>query len=316
MPVFGPVRSRRLGLSLGVDLVPPKICSMDCVYCEVGRTTRLTTERAEYRPLAEIEAALRQALAEKACDVITLTGSGEPTLNLRFPEVVRLVRQLSVKPIAVLTNSTTLAVPEVFEALSEVDYVLASLDAVRPEAFRRVNRPAPGISPGDLVDGLARLRRKMRGELWLEILLVKGLNDAEEDIRALREAVAHIGPHRVQLNTVVRPPAESWATPLDHGEMLALARELEAEVIAPSPVRSQAPGKALSEEEVLAYLARRPAPAEELSLAFGVAPEEVIRSLERLVEEGRLQQTTFEGRTFYRLKEEREAGSHSRAIRT
>ncbi len=304
MPVFGPVRSRRLGLSLGVDLVPPKVCYMDCIYCEVGRTTRLTTERAEYRSLTEIEAALRQALAEKACDVVTLTGSGEPTLNVRFPEVVRLVRRLSVKPIAVLTNSTTLAVPEVFEALSEVDYVLASLDAVRPEAFRRVNRPAPEISPDDLVEGLARLRREMRGELWLEILLVKGLNDAEEDIRALREAVAHIGPHRVQLNTVVRPPAESWAAPLDYAELLALARELGAEVIASSP---RGPGKAesgLSEKEILAYLARRPAPAEELSLALGSDLETVARKLHRLVEKGRLQKTEFEGQIFYRLKEE------------
>lgn len=301
MSIFGPVRSRRLGLSLGVDLVPSKVCSMDCVYCEVGRTTRLTLERAEYRPFFELKAGLKRALKAKNYDVVTLTGSGEPTLNIIFPEVVKLVRKLTDRPIAVLTNSTTLESPEVFSALCEVDYVLASLDAARKESFRKVNRPAAGLDPERIVEALARLREAMSGELWLEILLVKGLNDTPEDIEALKKAVLRIKPHRVQLNTVVRPPADPRAKPLSYAELLALAREFdpEAEVLTPPPERKAGGGK-FGEEEILAYLRRRPAPAEELALAFGVSEEEIKRFLENLVKDRKIESLLFNGVEFFR----------------
>ncbi|QJA05631.1 radical SAM protein [Thermosulfurimonas marina] len=298
MPVFGPVYSRRLGLSLGVDLVPPKICSMDCVYCEVGRTTRLTLERKPYVPLEVIEEALRRALSERECQVVTLTGSGEPTLNSLFAEAVALVRRLWKGPIAVLTNSTLLSSPEVFEALSEVDYVLASLDAARIESFRRVNRPAPGLSPESIVEDLARLRKAMRGELWLETLFVRGLNDSSEDLAALKEALSRVRPHRVQLNTVARPPAESWAAPLSYAELAALAWELGGEVLV-SPPRRRAPGEPPSPEELVEYLRRRPAPAEELSAALGGPPEALSGLLEDLVKKGALRRREFQGQTFY-----------------
>ncbi|MBX6422461.1 radical SAM protein [Thermosulfurimonas sp. F29] len=303
MPVFGPVRSRRLGLSLGVDLVPYKICSMDCVYCEVGRTTTLTLEIREYRPFKEISSALRRALEEKEFDVVTLTGSGEPTLNSCFPEVVELIREITEKPLAVLTNSTTLNVPGIFNALCESDYVLASLDAARPESLRRVNRPVPGLHPEALVEGLSRLRENMRGELWLEILLVKGINDQREDIEALRAAVERIRPHRIQLNTVARPPAESWAKPLSAGELMALSRELGAEVIAPRRVcrtREEIP----EETEILAYLSRRPAPVEELAEAFGIPPEKIEKILKELVRRDLLKGHFFGRRIFYRINPE------------
>ena len=298
MPVFGPVYSRRLGLSLGVDLVPPKICSMDCVYCEVGRTTRLTLERGPYVPLEALEEALRRALSERECQVVTLTGSGEPTLNSLFAEAVALVRRLWKGPVAVLTNSTLLSAPDVFEALSGVDYVLASLDAARAESFRRVNRPAPGLSPEAIVEDLSRLRQAMRGELWLETLFVRGINDSAEDLAALKEALSRIRPHRVQLNTVARPPAESWAAPLSYAELSALARELEGEVLV-SPPRRRGRGEPPSPEEILEYLRRRPAPAEELTAALGGTPEEVSRLLQELVNQGTLRPRNFRGRTFY-----------------
>jgi len=301
MPVFGPVKSRRLGLSLGVELVPLKICSMDCVYCEVGRTTLLTLQRKAYLPLPEIEEALRRSLSEKNFDVVTLTGSGEPTLNVYFPQIVELVRKLTSKPIAVLTNSTTLAVPEVFEALAKVDYILASLDAVKKEAFRKVNRPVAGLEPEKIVEGLLRLKEVMAGELWLEILLVKGLNDAPEDIEALKEAVSRIRPHRVQLNTVVRPPAEPWARPLSYAELLALAQEFEpeGEVLSPPPDRKPGGGP-LKEEEILAYLRRRPAPAEELAQVFGISAKEIGRVLKDLVKAGKIESLIFNGVEFFR----------------
>ncbi len=299
MPVFGPVRSRRLGLSLGVDLVPPKVCSMDCVYCEVGPTTHLTLERRPYLPFNKIKEALERALKEKAFEVITLTGSGEPTLNLHFPEVVSLVRELSAKPLAVLTNSTTLDIPEVCEALQKVDIVLASLDAVRLEAFRRVNRPLPEIRPETLIKGLKELREGMQGELWLEVLLVKGFNDGPQDLKALEEALREIGPHRVQLNTVVRPPADPRARPLSYPEMLALSQRLEAEILSAPPSPKRGPGRAPSAEDLLAYLSRRPAPVEELAAAFQVPSEDIERRLKELG--GKITAYPFEGKLFYRV---------------
>ncbi len=301
MPVFGPVRSRRLGLSLGVDLVPPKICSMDCVYCEVGRTTRLTLERAPYVSLETLQKALEEALPRRDYDVVTLTGSGEPTLNTHLPEVIRLVRRMTSKPLAILTNSTTLDVPEVFQALCEVDLVLASLDAAREESFQKVNRPAAGLHPEKIIANLARLREEQSGELWLEILLVKGINDTPEDVEALQEAISRIRPHRIQLHTVARPPAESWARPLSYAELQAIARYFPApvEVLLRPPDRRD-PDHRLSPEELRAYLLRRPAPLEELSESLGTPPEEIRPQLEKLLAEGEVEKLIFQGKIFYR----------------
>ena len=281
--------------------MPFKVCSMDCVYCEVGRTTHLTLERAEYRPFSEIEAGIKQALKEKNCDTVTLTGSGEPTLNVLFPEVVKFLRKFTNKPLAVLTNSTTLEFPEVFSALCEVDYVLASLDAVRKDSFLKVNRPVAGLDPERIVEALARLRKDMSGELWLEILLVKGLNDTPQDLEALRRAVGRINPHRVQLNTVVRPPADPRAKPLSYAELLALSREFnpKGEVLTRPPERKAGKSK-LGEEEILAYLRRRPAPAEELASAFGVAEEKLNEMLKTLSKAGKLEPIRFREKEFFR----------------
>ncbi len=300
--LFGPVRSRRLGLSLGLELVPKKICSMDCLYCEVGKTTNLTTERKAYYSWDSIEKALYAAQSrEETFDVLTITGSGEPTLNIYFEKTVKLAKELISKPVAVLTNSTTLEEVSIIEALAQVDLVLASLDSAREKSFKLVNRPAKGVSLAAIVEGLKTLKETMRGEMWLEVLLVKGINDSPEDIEALKRAIEYIKPHRVQLNTVVRPPAYAVARPLSWEELEEIKEQLYpyAEIITPGGSKSSPITTTENQEEALKeYLSRRPAPLEELIAIFGKEVE-LNFYLEKLVREGKIKKITHQGETFY-----------------
>jgi len=300
--LFGPVRSRRLGLSLGLELVPKKICSMDCLYCEVGKTTNLTTERKAYYSWDSIEKALYAAQSrEETFDVLTITGSGEPTLNIYFEKTVKLAKELISKPVAVLTNSTTLEEVSIIEALAQVDLVLASLDSAREKSFKLVNRPAKGVSLAAIVEGLKTLKETMRGEMWLEVLLVKGINDSPEDIEALKRAIEYIKPHRVQLNTVVRPPAYAVARPLSWEELEEIKEQLHpyAEIITPGGSKSSPITTTENQEEALKeYLSRRPAPLEELIAIFGKEVE-LNFYLEKLVREGKIKKITHQGETFY-----------------
>jgi len=307
MPLlFGPVLSRRLGRSLGIDLVPRKLCNMDCLYCEVGRTTHYTSERKPYIPLEKIREALEQAKAvADTYDVLTITGSGEPTLNIHFEETVSLAKAMIDKPVALLTNSTFVYDRSVREALAKVDFVLASLDSARERSFRLVNRPVADVKLDLIIEGLKALREEMKGELWLEILFVKGLNDTPDDISALKSAIEYIKPHRVQLNTVVRPPAYPMARPLSLEELEAIKQRLsgKAEVISPEK-RDAIAVKPLTfaelSEWLINYLSRRPSDLEELVLVFGEAKEKILSVLHKLEEEGKVEKVYHEGKVYFR----------------
>ena len=226
--LFGPVPSRRLGRSLGVDLVPRKTCPFDCIYCEVGPTTNQTETRLDYQAdaiLAELAAYLHQGPPE--LDYITLAGSGEPTLNLGLGRIIRRIKALTGVPVAVLTNGALLYLPEVRQELKTADLVLPSLDAAREETFRAINRPLADYPLSRLMAGLEAFRREYPGPIWLEILLLKGLNDSPEDLEALRRALKLLAPDKVQLNTAVRPGVEDYARPLNLAEMDAIATYLE-----------------------------------------------------------------------------------------
>ena len=172
--LFGPVKSRRLGKSLGIEMVPRKVCTMNCIYCEVGKTTNFTSERKEYYPWDLIEKSILQAKElEDNFDVLTFTGSGEPTLNINFEKAVALAKKIIKKPVAVLTNATLLYIPSVRKALTEVDIVLPSLDAGTSETFKKINKPFPQIDFKSVVENLKKLREEMKGEMWLEVLFVK-----------------------------------------------------------------------------------------------------------------------------------------------
>jgi len=302
--LFGPVPSRRLGRSLGVDLIPRKSCPYDCVYCEVGPTTRPTLRRFPYQAEAILEE-LRHYLKEGGSepDFITLAGSGEPTLNLDLGRIIRAIKSLTAIPVAVLTNGALLHLPEVRRELAEADVVLPSLDTAREETFQRINRPVAGFTLDLLLQGFAACRREYPGQIWLEILLLKGLNDSPEELAALSRVLQDLAPDKVQLNTSVRPGVEDWARALTREELKAAAARLGpgVEVIAAFN-GSTPPSPAGSDTALVEMLARRPMTALDLSRALGAPLAQVKAQLKRLCDSGRLSFSLYGDREFYRPK--------------
>lgn len=211
--VFGPVPSRRLGKSLGIDPVPLKTCNWNCVYCQLGRTRPLTNQRREYIPCQDLLAEIGQVLSDHQpgeIDWVTFVGSGEPTLHSSLGWLIRRVKQICSLPVAVITNGSTLYLPEIRLALSDADAVLPSLDAGNPRLYRKVNRPWPELTFNRLLEGLIAFRQEYTGKLWLEMMLVQGLNDTEEALTEIASAICRIQPDRLHINLPVRPPAEAW----------------------------------------------------------------------------------------------------------
>jgi wyosine [tRNA(Phe)-imidazoG37] synthetase (radical SAM superfamily) len=299
--IFGPVPSRRLGLSLGIDIIPFKTCTLSCIYCQIGATPRTTLERREYTPVAEILAQIRDYLAHHPKpDWITFSGSGEPTLHSGLGTLIHEVKALTDTPVCVITNGTMLLDPAVRRDLLEADAVMPSLDSARDESFRVVCRPAPELRVADIIRGLAEFRREFPGKIWLEILLVAGLNDTPEDLDALREAVRVIDPDAIHLNTVVRPPADSAARPLTQERMEDIRAFFgpKAEVVA-SFKKEKSAEKTVQPEDILEYLKRRPGSAEDLSTALGVGKADVEKMLEELREKGEVKAVAHFGKMWW-----------------
>jgi wyosine [tRNA(Phe)-imidazoG37] synthetase (radical SAM superfamily) len=211
--IYGPVKSRRLGLSLGITLTPYKICTFDCVYCQLGRTTVLTRERKEYISLGEILNELKLWLqnnsdAAKNLNYITLSGSGEPTLNIKIGQLISEIKKINPLPLAVITDSALLSDATVRQELLGADLIIPSLDAVTPEVFSKVDRPQQDIRIEAIIEGLVSLKKEFKGQIWLEVMLVKGINDDLRQIKKLKAVVDRINPHKIQLNSPVRTTAE------------------------------------------------------------------------------------------------------------
>ncbi|MBK1725832.1 radical SAM protein [Halorhodospira neutriphila] len=305
--LFGPVPSRRLGMSLGVDLVPHKVCTFNCVYCECGRTTRLTTERAEYVPVDAVLAELRGYLAEgPRPDFVTFSGAGEPTLNARLGEVLEwLQAHYPDLATAVLTNASLLSDPQVRRELRTADLVIPSLDAASERTFRRLDRPQRRIDLDAYLQGLEAFRAEYPGTVWLEVMILPGYNDNPEDLRLLREALARIGPDRIQLNTLDRPGTDTGLQPASRERLEAIADEwglAGVEPIGAAPAAEPAPGhRRDTAEAIVKTLARRPCTAEDLSQSLGEPPERIRERLAALEAEGRVTRAEQERGTFYRL---------------
>ncbi len=211
--IYGPVQSRRLGLSLGVSLTPPKVCNFDCIYCQLGKTNEPAPERKEYIRVADILLELKDWLDHNTQEAnrlnyITLSGCGEPTLNTGIGEFIGGVKKISSVPVAVITNASLLGQKEVRQALSGVDLIVPSLDAVSPEIFQRMNRPLTGVQMNEVIEGLVSLRKEFRGKIWLEVMVVRGVNDELEHIRKLKDVIEKIGPDKIQINSPVRQTSE------------------------------------------------------------------------------------------------------------
>ncbi|MCB2227135.1 MAG: radical SAM protein [Desulfarculaceae bacterium] len=301
--VFGPVPSRRLGLSLGVDLVYPKTCPLDCIYCELGRTTEHTTRRAVYRDADQVLAQVQARLGELAAppDYITLAGSGEPTLHLELGRVIAGLKALGAAKVAVLTNGVLLSDPQVRADLAEADVVIPSLDAVDQKTFLAVNRPAPGLIIDEVIEGLKAFAREFKGRLWLEILLVAGVNDSPEHLEALGAVAREIGPELVQLNTVIRPPAYSKARPLSLERLEAIAAGLGLPCAVSGPPTAQAGlDRGQAGEQVVEMTRRRPCTLSDVAAAVGLDRPQAERLLHELSRQGKLKIEEHSGETYYR----------------
>ena len=212
--LYGPVRSRRLGTSLGISLTPYKTCDFDCVYCQLGRTTNLTIEKSEYIKVSQIIDELKVWLESnketaQGLEYITLSGSGEPTLNAKFGELISEIKKITPLKVALLTNASLLCDPQVRGQVWQADLIVPSLDAVTQELFVKVDRPHSSLNIEDIINGLVALRREFRGKIWLEIMLVKGVNDDIRHIRKLKEVIERINPDKIQLNSPVRTTADA-----------------------------------------------------------------------------------------------------------
>ena len=284
--VFGPVPSRRLGRSLGIDPVPFKTCSYDCIYCQLGRTTHQTVERGEYAPLADILDDLDRRLAiGPEPDYVTLSGSGEPTLYSPLRPLILGIKQRTDRPVAVLTNGSLLWDPEVQDALLEADLVIPSLDAGDDATFQWINRPHPAVSFERMVAGLKAFCRLSSKPIWLEVFLLRGANAQGAERESIVRLVERITPDRVQLNTATRPPCDESARPVQMKELNQIARAfaVRAEVIAERPIQHSDDYCAMYRADIVDILMRRPCTPEDLASGLGLHPNEVAKHLDELV---------------------------------
>ncbi len=302
--VFGPVPSRRLGRSLGVDLVPFKTCSYDCVYCQLGRTTNKTAERKEWVPVEAVLDEIKHKLTSRP-DYITLSGSGEPTLHSRLGEIIEHVQAMSDVPVAVLTNGSLLWREDVREELALADVVLPSLDAGNEVLFNAVNRPHPEITFQRLLSGLEQFRREFSGEYWLEVLLLGGHTAPMAHVQEIAECVRRIRPNKVQLNTALRPPAESFAVPVSKACLTELGRLFtpKAEIIAEYHQRKQGYDESASEQAILELLRRRPCTEEDICAGLGMKPIQTAKYLASLEVCRRILGHKHGKNIYYRLSE-------------
>ena len=297
--VYGPVPSRRLGISLGVDVVPYKNCSYDCIYCQLGKTTDHTIRRRSFVSVDLVMREIKEVINQNSdIDYITFSGSGEPTLNLDICEMITRVKSFTQIPVAVLTNGSLLWDRRVREDVTRADLVVPSVDAVSEDIFQKVNRPIEGLDVKKVLDGIREFCKDYRGKIYLEIMLVKDVNDSEEEIRRINQFVGELNVDKIQLNTVIRPPGDPSAEPLDEHELLKIKAlfdpKLPVAIVADfDRMTSKAYHKDL-EQAIIEFLKRRPARREEMATALGVHPNEIAKYLQALEKSKRIKRLRTE----------------------
>ena len=309
--LFGPVPSRRLGMSLGVDLVPAKTCSMDCIYCESGKTTDFTSERSEFFPTAEILEELDLYLSTSPeIDYITFSGAGEPTLNSGIGDIITFLKShYPSYKIALLTNAMMLVDDKVFHEVMNVDLIVPSLDAVVSEVFSTINRPVCKVDCLELVDTLARFKKESKALFYLEIFILPGINDTPLAIDMLIAAVERINPDKVQLNTLDRPGTESWIHAASAEEMEFFAKqiakvanvEIVSKFVQKKGFRSNISCSDNSEERIIGLISRRPCTAEDISEALNVNIDEIKTILKKMLNECKISSEMRPRGEFYKI---------------
>ncbi len=277
--LFGPLPSRRLGQSLGIDVIPNKTCSMNCVYCEVGRTTNLTNELQFFCDAQKVIAELDEFFANgNHADYLTICGSGEPTLWSELGKFISLAKKKYQCKIAIITNSLLLDNQQVIENCLHADLIMPSLDSALQKSFLRLTRPVAGVNCDKIISSLADFKKQFHGEMWLEILLIAGINDSQEDILALKKAIKKINPTQTQLNTLVRPGTQSNLQPLAYAELQSIAKQLSDDSVEVGVISSYLAGQKMSKSDVLNVLKRRPCTAHDLEIMLGEKPTKIINT--------------------------------------
>lgn len=307
--LFGPVPSRRLGMSLGVDLVPKKVCTLDCVYCEVGKTTKLTIEQKEYIKSKTIKEELEKYFKENPePDYITFSGYGEPTLNSCLSNIVQYIKQTKPQiPIAVLTNGTLLYKENVRKSLLQADLIMPSLDAATEEVFRKINRPDKELNVQQHIDGLIQFSSEFKGKIWLEIFILPEFNNIDKELYELKKVIEQIKPDLVQLNTLDRPGTESnliGATQEELQEVVDFFDMKNVKIIAkPKSRKNMQAYRKDTETAILETISRRPCTLDDLVQILGIHVNEINKYLDVLSADNKIAFITQERGVFYKIKE-------------
>lgn len=301
--VFGPVHSRRLGLSLGIDPVQDKTCTLDCVYCQLGTTAAKTLERRVYAPADAVVDEVRQVIATgQPLDYSTFSGTGEPTLNVELGRMIAGIKAMTDIPVAVITNSTLLHLDEVRADLMQADLVIPSVNAVRAQVFARLSRPLPGFDFATMLGGIETFSRVYRGRLWIEVMLVRGINDGPDELQELARFLDRLACEKIQINTVTRPPAESDCTAVN-AQTLNRARKMfgpRAEIIGSFSREATALTGSDPCERILALVRSHPCTLEQICGACGLERAQAEAALQELSRRRAIEKTEHGAQIFYR----------------
>lgn len=300
--LFGPVPSRRLGLSLGVDIVPLKTCTQNCLYCQLGMDAPQSLERKEYAPLSEVLAEIQQRIEiGLKADYITISGSGEPTLHAGLGWLIDRIHEATSIPVAVITNGSLLWRPDVRNDCAKADVVLPSLDAGDNETFQQLNHPHQDINYTQFVEGLIAFRHCYTGPIWLEVFICDGINTSDISLQNIGNKIDQIKPDKIHLNTAVRPTAHPSIRALSPSKMAEIAQKLgrNAEVIADFP-KEKAGAAACTPESVLETLVRRPCTIEDLSSSLGAEKKAVLYAIKKLLDNGNIVSDNRDGTLYYK----------------
>jgi wyosine [tRNA(Phe)-imidazoG37] synthetase (radical SAM superfamily) len=302
--IFGPVPSRRLGTSLGIDVMPHKTCTLDCVYCECGKTTNLNIKRSEYMPAFEIKKELSRYLKDKPkLDYITFSGAGEPLLNNTIGEIIDFIKDdYPEYKIAILTNATLFYDKDVINSVLRADLVKISIDAATNAVFKKINRPHLSLNLQDIFNGLISLKKVFKGELIVEVFIVPGINDDKEELEKIKKIITELNPSKIQINTLDRPPAENWVKPLSKDEIKNIAEYLNKAETLGAPLKENPFIKKIenSQEIVIATIKRRPCTIEDISEFTGMNKKEIEKILQSLEKTNKIEKIKLERGVFFK----------------
>lgn len=299
--IFGPVPSRRLGKSLGISPIPEKTCNYSCVYCQIGRTTHFTNTREDFFPKDEILEEIKDAIGKLDFDYITFVGEGEPTLSKSLGWLITETKKLTDKPIAIITNGALLYDPQVRKELLAADVILPTLDATTQELFKKINRPKRELDIEKIIKGFQDFREKYTGEIWMEVMIVAGLNDSEENIVAIKEVLDRIKCERVYVNVPIRPPAEKWVKIPTKERVIKICKILNAQNI---DSYEKTEGFHIDKEknlkeQILQTTLRHPLRESQILSMIDLPKEEIMQLLHEMETNGVIRKRVYNNRTFW-----------------